>query len=302
MAIRDGVFPVFIKETASSIAVRDGVFPVYHTFTSGTATSTVQGHEFNVQVPSAGTDIVGAQFTVSLGATIEQGHYFNVAMTDEVTQGHYFFVPGNSAALMGHEFAVALSGSRAIGHLFSVGVDATNAQGYYFDVIATAENTQGSYFTVGIVGVASSQGHSFRVPRRSRKVSGLESSDVETINNDITIIPEEPEASVQYIPGTADQQEEITPEAKLEQRIDKFQKWLEAAKEIEVVLDKRLKSRAVKAKPNDIQLRQAIRRTFNVDSDVVTFEMFKEALKIRSQILEAERKKEYEPADPDDSV
>jgi len=139
-------------------------------------------------------------------------------------------------------------------------------------------------------------GHTFSVPPAPSIIGRLPEEDRERLYEEE--LPE-PQEERQIFVEQAEQQEEVAISAKqqLEDTIQNLKDFIGAAEEMQMVLADKLKNRRVRVDPRkNPAVREAIRRLFGVDSDTITYDMFKQALELRSKIAEEGRKKTYEPS------
>jgi len=128
--------------------------------------------------------------------------------------------------------------------------------------------------------------HKFYVSKsRSRKT--LNTIDSSPINTQIVIQRDEPESVSQpFVPPKEPAFDDIAGKQRIQDAIKKLQDYLAAAEQMKTLLGDRIKNRVVPLNAQeDLPIKQAIARIFGVDSDKITFEMFKKCLEIRSQLF-----------------
>lgn len=139
-------------------------------------------------------------------------------------------------------------------------------------------------------------GHYFKVIiQTARKVKQVQYGDLDKLSETLDIHYQEPKQLKIVTPaGNAEVSEEVSSEDKLRETKEKFEKWIKAAEQMKDIIGKKLKNRQVQVPVSkDLSVRDAIGRIFNIDSDTVTYDMFKYCLELRSQILEEQRKANY---------
>lgn len=116
----------------------------------------------------------------------------------------------------------------------------------------------------------------------------LSDEDLEKLREDLFVDREEPaqlEPDLPLLP----KEEELAVEMKIEKYKTQFEDWIKAAEQTKAILANKLKAREVKIDPRkDIAVRDAIRRVFNKDTNVITHEMFQQCLEMRSRLLRGE--------------
>lgn len=76
----------------------------------------------------------------------------------------------------------------------------------------------------------------------------------------------------------------------LNNTIDQYNNIIALAEEVETLVEDRAKSVEIKFDPDeDISLRDSIRRVFGIDTDIVTYDMYKQCLELREQLAEEDR-------------
>jgi len=132
---------------------------------------------------------------------------------------------------------------------------------------------------------------------QQEKVKKLEGTDLDILNEDLDLKWQEPEQIT--VPMVKKEQNTteppIDPKVRIEQKIKDFEEYIKAADYMQdVVLKERLKNRVVRVPTKkDPSIREAIRRLFGVDSDQITYDMFKKCLEIRSQLAAEQRRTTY---------
>ena len=92
----------------------------------------------------------------------------------------------------------------------------------------------------------------------------------------------------------------ITPESsridieakstRVEKVINQYNNIITLADEIAAIIEKRSKDVEVSFNPDEnITLRDSIRRVFGIDTDIVTYKMYKKCLELREQLAEEDR-------------
>ena len=137
-------------------------------------------------------------------------------------------------------------------------------------------------------------GHQFSVPPRPKVANRLSRGDASKLVEGLGVAREEPEQLKVSPIDIGESVEEATDQQRIEDSIQKLQEWMVAAEQMQLVLGDRLKDRHIRidSKKNPA-VRDAIRRLFGVDSDTITYDMFKKALKWRSELLKEGRNKTY---------
>jgi hypothetical protein len=79
--------------------------------------------------------------------------------------------------------------------------------------------------------------------------------------------------------------------AELDKMIDQYDTIISLAEEVEKIVEQRGENVQVKFDADEnITLRDSIRRVFGIDTDIVTYEMYKTCLELREQLAEEDRK------------
>ena len=251
------------------------------------------GTPFSSLVSSSNT--LGHQFTVlvsNINTTDTLGHQFNVLLGNTSTLGHEFTVKIDAVSTFGHEFKVVFKATDILGHEFGVAFNDTDTLGHEFDVELTAEDALGHEFFVILSG-SSILGHQFYVLGGQIQSSELDQPDKDLLGNDLFIDREEPD-QITSVVSPEDVLPEVTEQQRVEKAIEKFDEWLIAADKMAQVLGNKLDNRQVKVDATkNPAVRAAIRRLFGVDSDTITYDMFKKALELRSDLEKQGRKKIY---------
>jgi hypothetical protein len=126
----------------------------------------------------------------------------------------------------------------------------------------------------------------FKVTDQTRISKGLSEGDLGKLQEGLGIEREEPEQIDIRYPELPEQEPEVAPEDQLAEQKTKFEEWLKAAEEMKIALGEKLKDRTVKVDPEtNPALRDSIRRVFNKDTTTITYDMFEQALNMRSAIL-----------------
>jgi hypothetical protein len=142
--------------------------------------------------------------------------------------------------------------------------------------------------------MASSLGHQFTIPSPARTSRAVQDEDLSKLVEDLTVLREEPE-QIEVEPVSREPAEEVpTEQQRIEQTIVELQEWLVAAAQMQKVLGEKLKDRRVTVDPKlNPGVRDAIRRLFGVDSNTITYDMYKQALEMRTKLLEEGREETY---------
>jgi hypothetical protein len=137
--------------------------------------------------------------------------------------------------------------------------------------------------------------HVFQVGDSKRLGTRLSLTDQELLSADLSVAYEEPEQ--EYVPPAKSQAsvtDATTEKKRVEEAIQKFQNVLKAGEKLQELLGQRLQTYTVTVDPrSDPSVRTAIRRLFGVDSSTITYEMFKEALRLRSELIIQGRMESY---------
>lgn len=137
--------------------------------------------------------------------------------------------------------------------------------------------------------------HVFQVGESKQLGSALSSSDKELLAADLSVTFEEPEQ--EFIPLMKSQvavTDELTEKKRIEEAIGRFKNVISAGEKMQELLGKKLQSRTVTVDPRkDPTVRMAIRRMFGIDESTITYEMFKEALRLRSELILQGRMETY---------
>lgn len=76
----------------------------------------------------------------------------------------------------------------------------------------------------------------------------------------------------------------------LDKMIDQYNDIISLAEEVEILIEQRAKDVEVKFDADiDITLRDSIRRVFGIDTNIVTYDMYKKSLELREQLAEEDR-------------
>jgi len=121
-----------------------------------------------------------------------------------------------------------------------------------------------------------------------KRIEDLSVSDQEILRADLVVERQEPPQVIIVREESAPETSTVMP-AKIwvTETAEKFQDFIAAAEEMKKVLGRKIQNRRVTVpSSNNPMVRNAIRRLFGVDSETVTYEMFQEALRIRSEIVE----------------
>lgn len=136
-------------------------------------------------------------------------------------------------------------------------------------------------------------GHQFIVPTPTNTIKFLKKGDLDKLNEEVSIEYDEPE-QLEVAPVVGKQESQQTEQQRVETAINNMKEWILAAEEMQKVLGEKLKNRRVRVDPRtNPAVRDAIRRVFGIDSDTITYEMFKHALKLRSDMLQEGRIETY---------
>lgn len=135
--------------------------------------------------------------------------------------------------------------------------------------------------------------HRFRVQLPVRPTTAVKDTDRDKLGENLTVQRTEPDQL--EVPVVVKHEiEEIVPEDRLRETKEKFEKWVDAAQQMQSIIGEKLKDRKVQIPVSkDLAVRDAIARLFGVESDTVTYDMFKYCLELRSKILEDQRRKNY---------
>jgi len=135
-------------------------------------------------------------------------------------------------------------------------------------------------------------GYRFNVPPPRRTASGVSANDRQRFAENLAVERDEP-SQLLVVPEpreTAEADEITTKKEQLSAAIAKFEDFLGAAEQMQKLLGEKLKNRQVRIDPKkNPALREAIRRVFGIDSDTVTYDMFKQALEMRSKMVQEGR-------------
>ncbi len=124
----------------------------------------------------------------------------------------------------------------------------------------------------------------------SDKGGKLEEQDKSTLYSTLIAEREEPDQVFIEPEKVSAEKEPLTDQQWILESIDKWKKWLTAAKKLKETLGLKLKDRKVRVDPSvNPTVRDAIRRLFGIDSDTITYEMFQKCLEIRSKITQENR-------------
>lgn len=118
---------------------------------------------------------------------------------------------------------------------------------------------------------------------------GLSDEDLDKLHESLSIDREEPAQLKPDLPSLPEPELEESVEMKIERYKTQFEDWIKAAEQMKLVLAEKMKDRVVKIDPRkDIAVRDAIRRLFNKDTNVITHEMFRYCLDAKSRLLQGE--------------
>jgi hypothetical protein len=135
--------------------------------------------------------------------------------------------------------------------------------------------------------------HSFSVtiPARTPQVA---QQDLDKLSESLEVEREEPE-QLRVAPISRGASEEMpTEQQRIEDAISDLREWMVAAAEMQKVLGEKLKSRTVTVDPKvNPSVRDAIARLFGTESNTITYDMYKQALEWRSELLKEGRDKTY---------
>jgi hypothetical protein len=146
---------------------------------------------------------------------------------------------------------------------------------------------------VNFISTASSLGHEFAIPTPSKLIQTVQKNDQDKFVEDLAIEREEPE-QIEMIPVAIEPIELPTEKQRIDGAIEDLKEYLVAAEEMQRVLGEKLKNRRVTVDPKqNPAVRDAIRRLFGEDSNTITYNMYKEALRLRSELLTEGRNNTY---------
>jgi hypothetical protein len=270
---------------------RDSQITIAHDFAVGLTLADELGHEFTVKLDNVAVlvhdfavaldtgSILAHDFAVQLNTQIVLTHDFAVALTIPVTQTHRVTIELDKVARVTHDFAVALDAVSIWTHDFAVRLDNISMLQHIFTSAIPA-----------MVRV----GHSFRVAIPLPPITPVTDADADKLAESLEVTRKEPDQLDVPVVIEPEEEEEVAPEDRLRETKEKFEKWIKAAEQMQTVLGEKLKNRKVKVPVSkDLSVRDAIARLFGVDSDTVTYDMFKYCLELRSKILEEQRRKNY---------
>lgn len=146
------------------------------------------------------------------------------------------------------------------------------------------------------ISTSSSLGYQFSTYPPSPVFDVLSYKDTEVLADTVTVNPDvlEPTDNLVISTPKVSTVPETTGKQRITDTIDKLNNFLAAAKEMQVVLDGKLQDYVVKVDVNkNPHVRDAIRRLFGIDSNVITYDMFKKVLEMRSQYLQEQRDKSF---------
>lgn len=186
---------------------------------------------------------------------------FTWGVTPQLTNGPRTFLWGTTPQVM-----TGLSTTALLGHSFSVVVPVVDS---------------------------GSVGHRFTV-LPTPKIIGDISVEREVLAANVQVPYTEPAQIIQPV-ETSTQTEtepELAEKERIESAIANFKQFITAGEEMQTVLGEKLKQRIVKIDSKlSPEVREAIRRLFGINTDEITYDMFKKCLEWRSMVLEAGRKK-----------
>lgn len=137
--------------------------------------------------------------------------------------------------------------------------------------------------------------HVFQVGTSKQLGSALSFSDQELLNADLSVAYEEPAQEI--VPPVKSQvaiTDDNTEQRRTEEGIERFMNVIKAGEKLQELIGKKLQSHTVTVDPRtDPSVRTAVRRMFGIDSSTITYEMFKEALRLRSQLIVQGRMESY---------
>jgi hypothetical protein len=176
---------------------------------------------------------------------------------------------------------------------FLSGITTTSILGHSFRVILPpVTDILGHQFGVGLAS-PNILGHRFSIRPSLRVVEDIENKDF--LSQDLVVTRDEPAQILDSIvlpPQPVESREQIDEKQRIEVAVKNFEQFVKAAEEMQLVLGEKLKQRVIKINPNiNPDAREAIRRLFGVNSDEITYDMFKKCLAWRSELLAAGRKK-----------
>lgn len=129
-------------------------------------------------------------------------------------------------------------------------------------------------------------GHSFGVLPRRKRFDNLQSTDTQKLGESLGIIREEPkQISVRPEAERKEKEQEQAAKVRIQETIDKFKEILKAGEQMKILLRKKLGNRTIRVNAaENPAVRDAIRRVFGIDSDIITYDMFEKALETRSEL------------------
>lgn len=141
-------------------------------------------------------------------------------------------------------------------------------------------------------------GHKFQINTQSDKSKKLKTEDLVKLNENTTVIREEPKQKDIVREKSESQAEEQDGQERIRQTIEKFQNFLQAADDMKELLGEKLKDYTVTVPVNEApEVRDAIRRLFGQNSNTITYEMFERCLQWRSEVINKQRRETYKQSD-----
>jgi len=132
-------------------------------------------------------------------------------------------------------------------------------------------------------------GSSFDVMPPFVTIKQLSPRTVSKITESLTVEREEPEQLWSNL-ESSEQAFFVEEKERISLAIQKFKDFLDAAEQIKEVLEVRLQHRKVIVDPTKRpDVIESIRRLFGKNTNVITYEMFKEALELRSKLITERR-------------
>lgn len=131
-----------------------------------------------------------------------------------------------------------------------------------------------------------------------KPIEDLSGADILKLQENLEVVRDKPE-QLKVVPDptlvqakSADQEDGSVQQ--IDDLIKRFQNFIAAAEETQDMLGARLKDHTVTVDPRlTPQVRDAIRRLFGINSTTITYEMFRQVLRWRSEMLTQGRKKTY---------
>lgn len=124
----------------------------------------------------------------------------------------------------------------------------------------------------------------------------IDNNDLQVLNEDLSLDWQEPEQmKVPVNQRDIILQQEQSNKARLDEAIKNFEELIKAIQYMQdIAIKAKLQDRTVRvpAKKNPT-VRDAIRRMFGIDSEIVTYDMFKKCLELRSQLNDEQRRQTY---------